>query len=753
MSADVKGVMEVELRADRFSGPARKVMSDMKNMDRQGQTTMSSLKRSSTEATGALGVLGSQGSASMRRLGASTAATGKQMQASAAQMNMAKTATAGMIGSVAGLGASFVALETSLSSIPKRLNAIEKAETALARVKDLIANKTVRVEKLELQLAKYRESGKKTAEEIAVVEQRIINTRTELTTASRDLSDKTEDLRLKHEDYNDTMKLFVTSIATTFITAGTTVVGLLTQMATATDMTTGAFVRAKLATLSQSAALKTLRIDLHGAKLALQGYSVTQTSIGTTSLIATTGVRRLSLAVKGLYLSLGPIGWAIIGVTAAFEVWQHNVGGVQQGVRWLLQELAKLWDYLKWIVPVVGAVDEAFKAWDPAGHAEAADGLAGAIAGIGEESGAAAEGAASLGEALGTLEEGGAGVAAGAQGAAAGLGTLNGAIRDTAAALPPLQQALHKFKERIYLGDTAQEWQRDILLITSEMAHAAGMVGRDSLDFRRAMQDLLPGIRSVHDEMVSLGQYDLAADLRSDIAAITGETAALNEMAAAADRATRSRTALGNAPPLADSPSGGDRSAASSGGSDGPRAPGPHSGDIRQAIRLGMTFGQDGRTILRNLQRRFPGSEAVGQDPGPRSGGGSRSGRSSRSRRRRRENRAREEEAERARMAEEERLAGMAMRERERRQAEAEARRRSELARVNAGRAAQNEAAVAEYAAILGESPDAVRALLATPDGRETLADRISYHAGRRPVTPLLPPADISEIQMAAMLS
>ena len=48
--------------------------------------------------------------------------------------------------------------------------------------------------------------------------------------------------------------------------------------------------------------------------------------------------------------------------------------------------MSKLWEYLKWIVPVIGLVDEAWKQWDPEGHAKTAGGLSSAIAGIGEES-------------------------------------------------------------------------------------------------------------------------------------------------------------------------------------------------------------------------------------------------------------------------------------------------------------------------------------------------------------------------------
>ena len=317
--------VNLDLNASRFTQGANQAEQSFGRLGEAGRRTLDNISQKSGQATGSMATMGTRGSQAFNQVGVAAQNASAKVTQTAAAMNASRAASVGMAGSLVGLGASFVSLETSLTNMPKRLNAIEKAEINMARTKDLVANKTARLEGLEIKLDKARAKGNKTAAEIALMEQKVINTKQELITASADLTAKTEDLNLKQADYADTLKLFASSVVTTFVSAGIGVVSMLTQMATNANMATSAFIRTKLATLAQSHVLKILRIDLAGASIALKGFATGMVATGTGSMVAVTGIRRLALGVKGLYLSLGPIGWGIIGITLAMEAWNSNL--------------------------------------------------------------------------------------------------------------------------------------------------------------------------------------------------------------------------------------------------------------------------------------------------------------------------------------------------------------------------------------------------------------------------------------------
>ena len=324
------------------------------------------------------GAMNAMGAGAQRSFGSMTEASRRaevQVKRTAAEMNAAKLSSISMATSIAGLGTSFVALETTMTNIPKRLKAIEGAEVAMARVQDTVATKNLALRKMEVQLKKAREGGKKTAEEIQLIEDKMGVTRQQLETYTADLAVKQEDLNLKNADYADTLKLMATSIFTTFLTAGTSVVIMLSSAATAADMSTGAFVRAKYATLANSKALRVLGIDLKTAGLAFRGLKVQMTAIGLPATVAVHGIRRVGLAIKGLYAAMGPLGWAIIGLTTAYEIFAFNVGGAADALHWLVDEIVKLIPLLEglkqlveWMFP---PTEEAAEATEELAEAEA----------------------------------------------------------------------------------------------------------------------------------------------------------------------------------------------------------------------------------------------------------------------------------------------------------------------------------------------------------------------------------------------
>ena len=560
MSTQTRGIIEIELRADRFTNPAKKAVSDFRTLETSGSTSMKNLGRSVDTATqsitsmstrGKTGVrevtaalsdmstqgktslttltqkmqaldgtakstgmamrsLGTQGKTALSGLGLQAQSTTARMNNLANATNAARLANVAMISSAAGIAVSMVQLETSLTTMPKRINAMERAETALNRVQDLLATKTLTLERSQIKLDKARAKGTATARELEAMETKITNTTNELATARRDLSDKTVALTLKEADYYDTLKTFAAGTAMLFLQSGTLVFTMLTQMAMATDMTTGAFVKMKLAALANSNMLKLLRVDLHGASLALRGFSVSQTAIGTTSIIAATGINRVGLAVKGLYLALGPIGWAIIGITAVWTAWETNLFGFQDAVRETILWLQKMWETLKWIIPVIGLVDEAFKRFAPEQHAAAAHSLTDAISGIGKESellaGTATDAGTAIGDMIPPLT--GAGSAAGI--AAGGMDAFNISLGVSAVAIPPLTQSIIDFYAILGKGDTLESFHDGMNSITTALTFATEKWGLMSHDGQAAINELKPSISQLVDEMNAVGDHALA---------------------------------------------------------------------------------------------------------------------------------------------------------------------------------------------------------------------------------------------------
>ena len=84
MSAATRGIVEIELKSDRFTGPARQAATDFQNLGTKGTRSLRSIEQSSRQTTTALQNLGSQGQRSMNTLNASAQRTAGSMKATTA---------------------------------------------------------------------------------------------------------------------------------------------------------------------------------------------------------------------------------------------------------------------------------------------------------------------------------------------------------------------------------------------------------------------------------------------------------------------------------------------------------------------------------------------------------------------------------------------------------------------------------------------------------------------------------------------
>ena len=191
---------------------------------------------------------------------------------------------------------------TSLSNLDRAANRLMQAQVAQQRGVDLLRNK-------ELRLAQLREKGGADLRKIAALE-------SEVETARADLLVKTDKLRIEEGALNDVRILFVTNIANVMISSLQTINTLRTMEIRQTITSAGAKIK-----------------DAFAARIMTQAYSKAPAAINAT---------RFSL--RGLLLTLGPIGLAITGIGVAMQAWEENWGGFRdtlQSVFPFLRDLEK----------------------------------------------------------------------------------------------------------------------------------------------------------------------------------------------------------------------------------------------------------------------------------------------------------------------------------------------------------------------------------------------------------------------------
>ena len=247
--------------------------AQMRNAARGMQTDTNNIAQGTRQIGQAATEMGQRGQQGFQQMGQAATAVQPVIRQTAADINNARTATLGMVSSLAGITTGIVAFETTMTNVPKRLNAIAKAESLVETQQVALARQNTSLQKQTKALTEMRISGKKSAEDIALQEQKVANIRANLNLYTGKLADAQEDLNLKHADYADTLKLMATSAFQTFFSAGVTVTMMLSTMATAAGKTTGEYVKMHLATLSNSKALNFLKIDLATAKANFLGYS------------------------------------------------------------------------------------------------------------------------------------------------------------------------------------------------------------------------------------------------------------------------------------------------------------------------------------------------------------------------------------------------------------------------------------------------------------------------------------------------
>lgn len=188
---------------------------------------------------------------------------------------------------------------TSFTNLASAEHRVATAHIGVARAQDLLNAKQLRLNELQ-------ERGQGNS-------QKAINLTKELTTAKADLIAKNEKLRIEESKLNDVYILFGVNLLNVAVSLGTTISAM------------------KMAGFSASGLrIATAKLNYETAGLLSKTAMIpaVMTAAGRSQIAAAFGTRTLSGAVRGLYLALGPVGWAIAGVTTLLATWDMHLGKV-----------------------------------------------------------------------------------------------------------------------------------------------------------------------------------------------------------------------------------------------------------------------------------------------------------------------------------------------------------------------------------------------------------------------------------------
>ena len=71
MSAAARGIVEIDLKSDHFTGPTRQAANEFQQLENHGTRSLKSIEQSSHQTTSDLQTMGNQGTATMNNLSSS----------------------------------------------------------------------------------------------------------------------------------------------------------------------------------------------------------------------------------------------------------------------------------------------------------------------------------------------------------------------------------------------------------------------------------------------------------------------------------------------------------------------------------------------------------------------------------------------------------------------------------------------------------------------------------------------------------
>ena len=394
MSSKVKGIAEIELKSDRFTGPANKAKGSLDQLGTRGKqsiekiatgadrakqsmssmagsasTSMSQVGRSATLAGSQVTQSAARGSAAYNQLGVSGQRAGSQIstgmvQAAAAttQMtaatNQASVSMGVMTLGVAALGTSIGTTFTGMSNINKAhlkqnksIQKVAKVTVGLARANDLLSSTQLAVQRFTISVAKMEEQGLQATDAYTIGKANLALQLQKLVTAQDDYAVKLLDIKLAEDDalqvaddLQDTYINMTISISNTALMSAFLVKTLVPNL-------TFALIKVRIGLLLARFQFRDLTRQILFTVFNLNKFKIAM--IG-----ATFSMRGLAIGVRSFMLALGPLGIAMIAIGIAWAIWETNAFGVRDA-------LAELWNWLKRIMPILIALEAVVKSVFP----------------------------------------------------------------------------------------------------------------------------------------------------------------------------------------------------------------------------------------------------------------------------------------------------------------------------------------------------------------------------------------------------
>ena len=289
----------------------KSLLSSFKKLDSQLKSTSQASKQygqsmsQASQQTKQMGAATTQASKDTKDMGQTLESTGSSTSSTAGKMTALATSVQGLAGGITGVS-------DSLFGFQEKIIALNKSKFGLKET-------TEDLKRAEEDFAAAMQEGEMSTQEMERAEKDLLFLREKLAI-------ETEEVRGEQEALNSEYVSFAVNLGSVGIQAATLI-----------------------PTLKETGVM---------AKFA--GIQSKFAGVGANGLAG--GLRSAGGAAKGFMISIGPIGWAIIGITALWAVWETNLFGFRDVVHQIIDVLQDVGEKIKWLFPIIGMVDEGLKA-------------------------------------------------------------------------------------------------------------------------------------------------------------------------------------------------------------------------------------------------------------------------------------------------------------------------------------------------------------------------------------------------------
>ena len=346
---------------EKITTGADRAKQSMSTMASSASTSMGQVGRSATLAGSQVTQSAARGSAAYNQLGISGQRAGSQIStgmvqaaASTTQMTAATQQANVSMGvmtlGIAALGTSIGTTFTGMSNLnkahlkqDKAIQKVAKVTVGLARANDLLSSTQLAVERFTLSIASMEAKGLQATDAYTISKKNLALQLQKLGTAQDDYAVKLADIQIAEndalqvaDDLQDTYINMTISISNTALMSAFLAKTMMPNLTIALIKVRIGLILARFQFRDLSRQILFTIFNLNKFKIAMIG--------------ATLSLRGMAIGVRSFMLALGPLGIAMIAIGAAFAIWETNAFGVRDAIK-------ELWNWLKVIMPVLGALE------------------------------------------------------------------------------------------------------------------------------------------------------------------------------------------------------------------------------------------------------------------------------------------------------------------------------------------------------------------------------------------------------------